>query len=92
MPLVPRSDRVNSYLLYIAANIRRQRAQRRLTQERLAEAAGIDLTFLQRVESAKTNLSIGVLIAVADALHVDPRLLLRAARLEPPRRGRPPLK
>ena len=63
-----------------------------MTQEQLAEAAGIDLTFLQRVESAKTNLSIGVLVSVGDALNVDPRLLLKAARLAPPRRGRPPLK
>lgn len=92
MPPVPRSTRVNSYLLYIAANVRRHRTQRRLTQEQLAEAAGIDLTFLQRVESAKTNLSVGVMVAIADALHVDPRLLMRAARLDPPRRGRPPLK
>jgi transcriptional regulator with XRE-family HTH domain len=74
---------------YIAANTRRGRARLGITQEQLAERAGIDLTFLQRVEGAKTNVSVGVLVALADALRVHPRDLLEAARLEPPKRGRP---
>jgi transcriptional regulator with XRE-family HTH domain len=86
---VPPSARAATFLLYTAANTRRLRALRRMTQERLAENAGIDLTFLQRVEAAKTNLSIGVLVAIADALGVHPRILLGAARLAPPKRGRP---
>lgn len=86
---MPPSARASTFLLYIAANTRRLRALRRMTQERLAESAGVDLTFLQRVEAAKTNLSVGVLVALSDALGVHPRVLLGAARLEPPKRGRP---
>lgn len=60
-----------------------------MTQEQLAEQAGVDLTFLQRVEAAKTNISVGVMVEIAAALDVHPRVLLGAAQLDPPRRGRP---
>jgi len=60
-----------------------------MTQERLAELAGVDLTFLQRVEAATSNPSIAVLVAIADALAVPPSRLLRRALLAPARRGRP---
>jgi transcriptional regulator with XRE-family HTH domain len=60
-----------------------------MTQEKLSEAAGIDLTFLQRIEAAKTNLSVGSLVAVADALNVHPRVLLAVAEFDQPPRGRP---
>jgi len=60
-----------------------------LTQEQLAERAGIDLTFLQKIEASTSNLSVSMLIAVADALAVPPSRLLRRAAFSPPRRGRP---
>lgn len=82
--------RVATFLRYIAANTRNFRAARRMTQEQLAELAGVDLTFLQRVEAAKANLSVGVLVAIADALDVHPRMLFSVAEMSPPRRGRPP--
>ena len=63
-----------------------------MTQEALAEAATVDLRFLQKVETGSANLSITILVRLADALHLKPGLLLRSARLPPPRRGRPPSK
>jgi transcriptional regulator with XRE-family HTH domain len=60
-----------------------------MTQEGLAESADLDLRFIQRIERGSTNLSIGVLIALADALAIDPTILFRAAKLIPPRPGRP---
>jgi transcriptional regulator with XRE-family HTH domain len=74
---------------FIAANVRRERLRHGLTQERLAEAADLDLRFLQRVERGSTNLSIAVLVALADALDVAPGALLRPAKLSPAQRGRP---
>jgi transcriptional regulator with XRE-family HTH domain len=62
-----------------------------MTQEVLAERAGIEPRYLQEVEKGRTNLSLGVLISLALALKVDERDLLRpAAELPPTRPGRPP--
>lgn len=83
------SPRAKAVLQYVAANVRRVRLAHDLTQEQLAEAAEIDLRFLQRVERGTTNLSLAVLVALADALKVAPGSLLRPAKLPPPQRGRP---
>jgi transcriptional regulator with XRE-family HTH domain len=69
--------------------VRRLRARADLTQERLAEAAAIDLSYLQRIERADANATITVLVALADALSVKIGVLFRAARLEEIKRGRP---
>jgi transcriptional regulator with XRE-family HTH domain len=74
---------------YIGANVRRRRLRLALTQEGLAEAAGVDPRYLQEVERGRANLSISVLVALAAALGVDERFLLRRAVLPPARSGRP---
>ena len=56
------------YLRSVAANLRRLRLRRGLTQEALAERAGLDLSYEQRVERGATNLSMSVLVALARAL------------------------
>jgi transcriptional regulator with XRE-family HTH domain len=73
----------------IAANVRRLRLERGLTQERLAELAEVELRFLQRVERGVYNFGVAALVDLADALDVQPGLLLEAARLPPVTRGRP---
>ncbi len=80
------------YLTFIAANIYRVRTRVGMTQERLAEAADLDLRFLQRVERGRTNLSVLTLTALAAALDVPPSSLFRKAVLPDVRRGRPPTK
>jgi transcriptional regulator with XRE-family HTH domain len=77
-------------LTYIAANVRRARARLGMTQERLAEAAELDLRFLQRVERGTANPSAVTLVALADALGVTPGALFKKAALPEVRRGRPP--
>jgi transcriptional regulator with XRE-family HTH domain len=84
-----RDRRLSEFLRSIAANVRRLRSRRGLTQEALAERARQDLSYLQRVERGATNLSAGVLLALAIALDVPPSLLVRKARLAPIKRGRP---
>jgi transcriptional regulator with XRE-family HTH domain len=81
--------RIQAVLDNISGNVTRLRVRQGLTQEQLAEAAEIDLTSLQRVEWAKMNASIGVLVRIADALDVHPRVLLRKAVRPQSRRGRP---
>lgn len=87
MPVV--DPQLSELLASIAANVRRLRAQRGLTQEALAERAGQDLSYLQRVERGATNLSVGVLLAIAVALDAHPSRLLRHATLPAVKRGRP---
>jgi transcriptional regulator with XRE-family HTH domain len=86
------SERAKAVFEYVGANVSRVRARVGLTQEKLAEAAELDLRFLQRVERGRTNLSVQVLASLADALGVEPGRLLRPAKLPEARRGRPPAK
>lgn len=56
----------------IGINIRNHRQRRGVTQELLAETANINEKFLSAVENGKVdNLSIGYLLAVADALEIQ---------------------
>ncbi len=74
----------------IAANVRRLRTRRGLTQEKLAEVSDLDLRLVQRVERARTNMKIAALVALARALGVRPAEFLRPGRLPEVKRGRPP--
>jgi transcriptional regulator with XRE-family HTH domain len=83
------SARAAELIRYVGANVRRMRLRRGLTQERLAEDAGLELRFVQRVERAETNLSVAALVGLADALGVPPGQLFKKAELPPAQRGRP---
>lgn len=74
---------------YIAANVRRLREKRGLSQEKFAEVAGLDGRFTQRVERGRLNFSIETLVRLAAALGTTPGALLRRARLAPAQPGRP---
>jgi len=60
----------------IAANLRRLRAKRGLSQEALADRAGIHRTYVGSVERAERNISIDNVGRLAGALGVDVRELL----------------
>jgi transcriptional regulator with XRE-family HTH domain len=77
-------------LTSIAANVRRQRLERGLSQAQLAERADLELRQLQRIEQAVTNFGVVTLVRLADALGVRPGSLLRRAPLPATRKGRPP--
>jgi transcriptional regulator with XRE-family HTH domain len=60
----------------VAKNVRKLRQQRKLTQEQLAFAAAIDLTYLGGIERGRRNPSLMVMARIAEALSVSlPRLL-----------------
>jgi transcriptional regulator with XRE-family HTH domain len=73
----------------IAANVRRIRLQRRLTQEQLAEAASLEARTIQTLEAGDTNPSAAVLVVVSDALGVKPGALFLPARVATRAVGRP---
>src|SRR5687767_6174489 len=74
---------------YIGANVRRLRLRSGLTQEALAERAGVSTVHVQRVEAGEANVSVTVLVVLADALGVPPARLLHRASMAERRPGRP---
>jgi transcriptional regulator with XRE-family HTH domain len=60
----------------VGKNVRKFRQQRRMTQEKLAFEAEIDLTYVGGIERGARNPSIVVLARIADALSVHPTKLL----------------
>jgi transcriptional regulator with XRE-family HTH domain len=55
----------------LCKNIRRERVARKLTQEKLSELSGMDITNLQRIEAGKYNTKILTLIRLKEAMDVD---------------------
>ena len=54
----------------IGLNIRKYRKKQHLSQIELAVEVGIDRAYLSEIENGRTNLSVNILYAIADALGV----------------------
>jgi len=63
-------------LCILSENIIRLRKEHGLSQERLAEQAGLHRTFISLVERRGRNVTLGVVEALANALGVDTPTLL----------------
>lgn len=61
----------------LAMNLRRIRANLGLTQEALADEAGLHRTFIGAVERSERNISLDNIERLAKALHVEVWELLR---------------
>ncbi|HXX20189.1 MAG TPA: helix-turn-helix transcriptional regulator [Candidatus Acidoferrum sp.] len=70
----------NSTRLILAHNLRALRLQKHLSQERLAELAGLHRTYVGSVERGERNISIDNIEALARGLQVDVTDLLSAKR------------
>jgi transcriptional regulator with XRE-family HTH domain len=55
----------------LAENVRLFRTLRGWSQERLADAAGLDRSYLGGIERAQRNTSVDILARLAQALNVD---------------------
>ena len=62
----------------MATNVRRARHARKLTQEELADRAGLSARYLGSIERAAVSASVTVLGRLARALDVDACELIRA--------------
>ncbi len=61
----------------LAKNLRRLREERGLSQEELADRAGLHRTYISMIERLSRNPTITVLEKIAHGLDVDPLELLR---------------
>ena len=57
-------------LAMMGLKIKEARTSRRMTQQALADASGLDRTYISLVEHGKQNLSIGAVLKIASALDV----------------------
>jgi len=62
---------LDNRLQKIGKNIRRIRKENNMCQIDLAVAVGIDRAYLSEIENGKTNMSVNILFAIADALNVN---------------------
>jgi len=67
-----RNPRDPALLRAVAAELKARRTVLGLNQEGLAFAAGVDRTFVARLENCSTSLSLGTLFHIAVALEMDP--------------------
>ena len=65
----------------VAANVKRLRVERKLTQEQLAHDAEIDLTYLGGIERGRRNPSVNVLGRIAASLGCHPSVLLMTTKV-----------
>jgi len=64
----------------MAINLRRARHDRQLTQEELAERAGLSARYIGAIERAAVSASVTVLGHIAEALDMEPGDLLKGPR------------
>jgi len=67
---------LREYLLTLGRRVRELRTNKRWTQEELAQATRVTRVCIVAVEGGKQNVSMDILIRLANALSVSPELLL----------------
>jgi transcriptional regulator with XRE-family HTH domain len=74
---VPQHSILARQLKALGSNLRRERMARRITQERLAELADLNIRTLQKIEAGQTNILVTTAIRLRKALRCPWDLLLR---------------
>ena len=64
----------------VAVNLRRLRQKAQLTQEELADRAGVSSRYIGAIERADVSVSVSVLGKIADALEVKPAELVKIGK------------
>jgi len=65
-----------SAIAILASNVRKYRIAKNLSQEALANLAGMEYSQVSRIERGLLNTSISVVFALAKALEIEPGKLL----------------
>lgn len=66
----------------LGLEIRARREQRGLSQSHIAEIAGINRTYLGKIERGEVNFSLGVFESIASTLDISPSELLEVCSNE----------
>lgn len=66
----------------LSSNVRSARHEAGWTQEELAREAGIDRSYLARLEAEAVNISVNVLFAISKSLDINPCELLREPEIK----------
>ncbi len=66
-----------SLIHIFASNVRKYRNEKGLSQEALADLAGLHRTYISAVERERRNISIDNIENIASALNIDAYLLLK---------------
>ncbi|CAJ0773640.1 hypothetical protein LMG18090_00146 [Ralstonia mannitolilytica] len=77
MPVTPQDCPL---VTIFAANVRRRRLELGLSQEELAEKAGVHRTYVGMLERSEKNVTIYNIERIASALKIDPAMLLQKHR------------
>ena len=72
-------SRNDALLVAFAAELRSRRSALGLSQEALAHSAGVNRTYVAKLELARNQPTLGVLLSLAEALGVELPDLLREA-------------
>lgn len=83
----PREDRLKERLTAFGSAVRQARLALTLSQEELADAAGLHRTYIGSVERGERNVSLGNAYALADALSTNLADLLAAPPPTSPRQA-----
>lgn len=65
-----------SLMHIFAVNVKDYRLEKGLSQEKLAELSGLHRTYISAIEREQRNISIENIENIANALNLDPSLLL----------------
>jgi len=76
MRVMPKVRKQGGLQAVIAANVRRLREGKGLSQEALADVCGYHRTYIGGIERSERNITIATLEALAGALGVDAKALL----------------
>ena len=74
-PYTPRADDADLRRTF-GGRVREHRVRRGLSQEHLADLAGLDRTYVSGVERGRRNLSLRNICRLAAALGIDPAVLV----------------
>ena len=66
----------STVLLKFGERVREERTKRGLSQEQLAELAGVHRTYIGMIERAEKNITLESIVKVAKALDLPPHSLL----------------
>ena len=66
---------------FFGKNLRKLRLQRRLSMDKLAKMADMELSQIYRIENGKVNARLTTIAALGKALDIDPNELLKMPNL-----------